>query len=161
MIASDNNRDFLCALPQGHPDSRPCSPSVEDLKAFNQGVIKDFRASDVDDPDRDGLILLTTVGARTRRPHTTPVAAYRDHDMVLVVASNLAAEKHPNWYFNLVANPLVKVETADETYEGVATPLVGDERDRAWSRLVTEGPHLVDHQASTDRTLPVVAITRA
>ncbi len=131
------------------------------MKAINCGVIKNFRASEVDDLDRDGLILLTTLGARSGRPHTTPVSVYPDNDRLLIVANNLAAEKHPNWYFNLVANPLVTVEASNETYQGVATPLVGDDRDRAWSKLVTEGPFLVEHQASTARTLPVVAITRA
>ena len=131
------------------------------MKAINSGVIKNFRASKVDDGDRDGLILLTTLGARTRRPHTTPVSVYPDHDRLLIVANNLAAKKDPNWYFNLVANPLVTVEAANETYEGVATPLVGEDRERAWSKLVAEAPFLVEHQASTARNLPVVAITRA
>lgn len=162
VIASHDGRDVVCDLPQGHPDCRPCRPSVEDLKAINRGVIKNFRAPEaVDGLDRESLILLTTLGARTGRPHTTPVACYPDHDRLLIVASNLAAEKHPNWYLNLVANPLVTVEAGKETYRGVATPLVGEDRDRAWSKLVTEGPHLADHQASTARTLPVVAITRA
>lgn len=110
--------------------------------------------------DRDGLMLLTTLGARTGRPHTAPVAFHPDHDRLLIVASNLAAEKHPDWYLNPVANPLVTVEAGKETYRGVATPLVGEDRDRAWSKCVTERQDLVDHQASTARTLAVVAITR-
>ena len=37
---------------------------MEDLKAINRGVIKNFRTSEVVEGfDRDGLILLTTVGA--------------------------------------------------------------------------------------------------
>ncbi len=109
----------------------------------------------------DELILLTTMGARTGRPYTTPVSIYPDHDRLLVVANNLAAHKHPDWYLNLVANPLVTVEASNETYTGVATPLVGEDRDLAWSKIVEEGPFLLEHQAATARTLPVVAITRA
>ena len=110
--------------------------------------------------DRDSLVLITTLGTRTGRPHTTPVACYPDHDRLLIVASNLAADRHPHWYLNLIANPMVTIETGTETYRGVATPLGGEDRDAAWSRLLAQGPHLVDHQASTARKLPVVAITR-
>ena len=72
----------------------------------------------------------------------------------------MAAEKHPAWYLNLVANPWVTVETGNETYEGVATTLVGADRAEAWKQLVTARPFLADHQASTGRTLPIVAITK-
>lgn len=162
VVASDNGREVFCDLPQGHPESRPCRPSVEDMKAINRGVIKDFRrAEGVEDTDRDGLILLTTLGARTGRPCTTPVGSYPDHDRLLIVASSLGAQKHPDWYFNLVANPLVMVEVSNESYQGVASSLVGEDRERAWSRLLTESPFLYDHQANTVRMLPVVAITRA
>ena len=161
VIANDNGRDVLCDLVEGHADSKPCIPSSDDMKALNSGVIADFRLRVGLADSGDRLILLTTLGARTGRPRTTPVESYRDGERMLVVASNLAAERHPDWYVNLVANPSVTVETRNETYQGVAAPLVREERDRVWTRLVLVAPFLADHQANTARTLPVVGITRA
>jgi len=54
---------------------------------------------------RDRLVLLTTVGARTGKWHTTPMMFHRDGERLLVIASNMGAVNHPDWYLNLVANP--------------------------------------------------------
>jgi len=60
-----------------------------------------------------------------------------------------------------VANPRVTVEVGDETYDAVATPTEGEERARVWTMLKEASPYFADHEAKTDRTIPVVALTRA
>jgi F420H(2)-dependent quinone reductase len=62
---------------------------------------------------------------------------------------------------NLVAEPKVTVELAEEFCEAVATPLAGTERDRVWAELKRLYPFFADHEAATTRTIPVVALTRA
>jgi deazaflavin-dependent oxidoreductase (nitroreductase family) len=133
-----------------------------DITDINRRVIEQFRAGgEIEGMHRDRIVLLTTAGARTGQRRTTPMMFHRDGGRVLVVASNVGAPKHPDWYRNLVADPRVIVEVGDETYPAVATTLQGAERARAWSMLKESYPFFADHEAGTERIIPVVALTRA
>ncbi|KOG15796.1 nitroreductase/quinone reductase family protein [Streptomyces viridochromogenes] len=129
---------------------------------FNQQVIEEFRAN----KGRVGgyfegarLLLLTTTGARTGRPHTTPVGYLPDGgDRVLVIASAAGAPKHPAWFHNLLANPQVTIESGAFTYEARAVALEGEERDRAFARAVEADPGWAAYQEKTERVIPVVAL---
>jgi deazaflavin-dependent oxidoreductase (nitroreductase family) len=122
-------------------------------------VIDEYRAGgSIEGFDREGLVLITTRGVKSGRPRTTPVAFYPDGDRLLIVANNLAAERNPDWYVNLTATPLVTIEAGDDTYEAVATTLLGEERERAWLQVQQMNPFIAEHQAATSRTLPIVAV---
>ncbi|MEU9055344.1 nitroreductase/quinone reductase family protein [Streptomyces sp. NPDC048384] len=129
---------------------------------FNQQVIDEFRAN----KGRVGgyfegarLILLTTTGARTGRPHTTPVGYLPDGaDRVLVIASAGGAPSHPAWFHNLLANSQVTVESGAFTYEAQAVVLDGEERDEAFARAVEADPGWAEYQEKTRRVIPVVAL---
>ncbi|MGW6959683.1 nitroreductase/quinone reductase family protein [Streptomyces chartreusis] len=129
---------------------------------FNQQVIEEFRAN----KGRVGgyfegarLLLLTTTGARTGRPHTTPVGYLPDSDdRVLIIASAAGAPRHPAWFRNLVANPRVTVESGAFTYEARAVVLEGEERDRIFARAVEADPGWAAYQEKTERVIPVIAL---
>jgi deazaflavin-dependent oxidoreductase (nitroreductase family) len=129
---------------------------------FNQQVIDEFRAHH----GKVGgyfegarLLLLTTTGARTKTPHTTPVGYYPDGgDRVIVIASAGGAPQHPDWYRNLVAHPRVRVESGVFTYDAQAVVLEGAERDRLFARAVEADQGWAEYQAKTDRVIPVVAL---
>jgi deazaflavin-dependent oxidoreductase (nitroreductase family) len=132
-----------------------------DVKEINRRVIEQFRlGGEIEGMHRDRLVLLTTVGVRTGQRRTTPMMFHREPGRLLVIASNVGAPKHPDWYHNLVADPQVTVEVGDETYQAVATTLVGAERERAWAVLKRNYPFFAEHERKTDRTIPVVALTR-
>jgi len=131
-----------------------------DIHETNRRVIGQFRAGgEIEGMHRDRLVLLTTVGARTRRPHTTPMMFHRDGDRILVIASNAGAPRDPDWYRNLLREPTVTVEVADETYQAVASVLTGAARERQWAMLTSAYPFLADHEVKAGRTIPVVALT--
>ncbi|MFD3412591.1 nitroreductase/quinone reductase family protein [Streptomyces cyaneofuscatus] len=130
--------------------------------AFQQSVIDEFRANagKVGGPFAGSdLLLLTTTGARTGRPHTTPLGHVRYGERVLVVGSNLGAPQHPDWYHNLLARPAVQVELGDQEFETVAVPAEGSTRDELFARVVAEAPGYAEYQAATDRVLPVVVLS--
>ena len=132
-----------------------------DIKETNKKVIEQFRAGgEIDGMRRDRLVLLTTVGAKSGQRRTTPMMFHRDGGRLLVIASNVGAPRHPDWYLNLVANPAVTVEVGDEIYEATAAPAAGAERERLWSMLKQGYPFFADHEASTDRIIPVVILSR-
>jgi deazaflavin-dependent oxidoreductase (nitroreductase family) len=132
---------------------------------FNGQIIEEFRANGgrVGGPFEGGrLLLLTTTGARSGAPHTTPLAYLPDGVVrVLVIASAGGAPRNPAWFHNLVANPRVTVESGAFTYEADAVVLEGDARDQAFARAVEADPGWGDYEAKSGRTLPVVALVPA
>jgi len=129
---------------------------------FNRQIIEEFRANDgrVGGPFEGArLLLLTTTGARSGVPHTTPVGYLPDGgERVLVIASAGGGPNHPDWFHNLVAHPRVQVEDGPFTYDAEAVVLEGDERDRAFARAVEADPGWAAYQAKTTRVIPVVAL---
>ncbi|MFB4309169.1 nitroreductase/quinone reductase family protein [Actinomadura sp. GTD37] len=129
---------------------------------FNTQVIEEFRANGgrVGGPFEGGrLLLLTTTGARSGAPHTTPLGYLPDGvGRVLVIASAGGSPKNPAWFHNLVARPRVTVESGDFTYEADAVVLAGAERDAAFARAVEAEPGWGEYEIRSGRTLPVVAL---
>ena len=134
-----------------------------DIREINRRVVDQFRAGEpVEGMQRDRLVLLTTTGRRSGEPRTTPMMFHRDGDRVLVIASNVGAAAHPDWYRNLAADPHVTVEIGDETYPALATTTEGTDRERVWAELKERYPFFADHEVkAAPRTIPVVALTRA
>jgi deazaflavin-dependent oxidoreductase (nitroreductase family) len=134
---------------------------MTDQKEYNRQLIEQFRAAQGGGQfDGRPLLLLTTIGARTRQRRTTPMMYIPDDDRLLVVASNAGAPAHPDWYHNLVAHPQVGVEVAKETYAATASVLEGAERERPWAMIVSQYPFFAEHQAKISRQIPVVALER-
>jgi deazaflavin-dependent oxidoreductase (nitroreductase family) len=134
-----------------------------DVREVNKRVVEQFRAGgDVDGMHRERLVLLTTTGRRTGAPRTTPMMFHRDGDTVLVIASNIGASRHPDWYLNLAADPQVTIEVGDESgapRRAVARTLEGAEREPVWEMLKANYPFFAEHERQTKRTIPVVALT--
>lgn len=132
--------------------------------SFNQWVIEEFRANGgkVGGPfEGSDLLLLTTTGAKSGQERTTPLGYVRHERGLLVVGSNLGGPRHPAWYHNLLATPLVRVETRTEEYEAVAVPAEGEDRDRLFSHVVQAEPGYGEYQENTDRILPLVVLERS
>jgi deazaflavin-dependent oxidoreductase (nitroreductase family) len=77
-----------------------------------------------------------------------------------VFASKAGADRHPDWYRNLVARPTVSVEVGTEAYTAIAAPVGPGERDRIYSEQARRYPNFAEYQAKTDRTIPVVELRR-
>ena len=131
---------------------------------WDRGIIEEFRANSGKVGGRfEGapMVLLTTTGAKSGEPSTTPLVCLPDGGRVLVFASKGGAPKHPGWYHNLVANPTVTVEIGTDKYEGTATVVTGDERARLYAQQVERFPAFGDYEKKTERLIPVVALTPA
>jgi deazaflavin-dependent oxidoreductase (nitroreductase family) len=131
---------------------------------YNAAIIEEFRANEGrvgGHWDGRDLLLLTTTGRKSGRPHTTPMVYTRDGDRLLVYASKGGAPKHPDWYLNLVADAHVTVEVGADRYDAIATPLEGEERDREYAAQAERVPTFAEYQQKTDRVIPVVALRRA
>lgn len=132
--------------------------------SFHQSVIEEFRANagKVGGPFEGAeLLLLTTTGSKSGTEHTVPLGLVRDGDLLLVIGSAGGAPRHPAWYHNLLAHPMVRVEVGTEVFGAVAVPAEGARRDRLFARAVDAAPGYAGYQAATSRLLPVVVLERS
>lgn len=135
--------------------------------AWNEKTIEEFHAKKGlgVGPWRDNVLLLTAKGAKSGNDITTPLVYRKDGDHYVVVASKGGAPRHPQWLYNLEANPIVEIEVAKdggtETFKAKAKPIMsGPERDRLFEHLIGVWPSFRDYQQRTERTIPVVVLER-
>ena len=136
---------------------------MSEIQNFNQKVIEEFRANNgVVGGQVAGipLLLLGTIGAKTGAARTNPLAYLEENDRLIVIASYGGAPKSPPWFHNLVANPEVSVEVRDEKFQATASVLDEPERTELYAKMAEAMPVFNEYQSNTDRTIPVVALTR-
>jgi deazaflavin-dependent oxidoreductase (nitroreductase family) len=105
-------------------------------------------------------LILTTRGRKSGavRDHAL---IYREHDgAYVIVASKGGAPAHPDWYLNLVAEPLVQVQVKGDRFTARARTAKGAERDELWPFMVQVWPDYAQYQKKTDREIPVVVLDR-
>ena len=105
------------------------------------------------------MLLLTTTGRRSGRPHTVPLLYLTDGDQVVVIASWGGRPHHPEWYLNLVTNPDVNVQIDGRRREMRARTAGPEERAAWWPRIVDAYDGYAEYQARTERVIPVVVLS--
>lgn len=138
-----------------------------DILETNKGVIAEFRANGgVCSGWLEGapVVLVTMTGAKSGRELCSPLVYSTDGDDLVIIASKAGAPTHPNWYFNLVANPDVTIEVGTDKYEATAQ-LVDDETER--KRLYDAQAALMDNfndyeksASAAGRTIPVFRVVK-
>ena len=107
------------------------------------------------------VVILTTLGARSGKLRKTPLMRVEHDGAYAVVASLGGAPKHPVWYFNIQANPLVELQDGPEVQEMKAREVTGEEKARWWERAVATWPDYASYQEKTDREIPVFVLEPA
>lgn len=107
------------------------------------------------------MLLLRTVGRRTKQPRTAALLYVRDGDNYGVIASKGGAPQSPGWFHNLKAQPDVEIQIGRERMPARARIADGEERERIWTRAdkVNEGQYTV-YQSRTSRKIPVIVLER-
>jgi deazaflavin-dependent oxidoreductase (nitroreductase family) len=105
------------------------------------------------------MLLLRTVGRRTRAPRTAALLYVRDGNAYVVIASKGGAPQHPGWFHNLSAEPNVEIQVGRERIAVRARVAAGEERSRLWARAddVNQGQYTI-YQSRTRRSIPVVVL---
>ena len=133
------------------------------MNDWNKAVIEEFRAN----AGKVGghfanqtLLLLHTTGAKSGQERINPVVCLRDDDRYVIFASKAGAPTNPDWYHNLVANPIVGVEVGSEHFSARATVAAEPERTNLFNRIATASPGFAEYQRNTTRIIPVVILKR-
>jgi len=106
------------------------------------------------------VIVLTTLGAKSGKLRKTALMRVEHDGVYAVVASLGGAPQHPQWYFNIVAQPLVELQDGAEKHDYRAREVFGDEKALWWERSVAAYPPYADYQTRTDRQIPVFVLER-
>jgi deazaflavin-dependent oxidoreductase (nitroreductase family) len=137
------------------------------MSDWNQAIIDEFRgnAGVVGGPfEGKTLLLLHHRGAKTGTERVNPLAYQRQDDRsVAIFASAGGAPKHPDWYYNLVANPDTKVEIGTESFDVRARVAEGEERARIYEQQKSDWPAFAEYEEKTAgiREIPVIVLERA
>ncbi|MGB3481444.1 MAG: nitroreductase family deazaflavin-dependent oxidoreductase [Mycobacterium sp.] len=135
----------------------------EQLDVMNSSVISEFRTSGGSAGgifEGKPLVLLHHIGAKSGVERIAPLVPLVDDGRVYVFASKGGADRNPDWYGNLVANPNVTVELGAEVYTATARPLEGDERDVIYAKQSALEPQFAEYQRNTERVIPVVELVK-
>lgn len=109
------------------------------------------------------VLELTTIGRRSGRRHTVLLTSPTSMaGAPVVVASRGGDDRHPAWFWNITAEPLVEVRTdggrARRMRARVATPA---ERGTLWPEIIAKHQRYAGYQGKTDRQIPLVILTPA
>jgi deazaflavin-dependent oxidoreductase (nitroreductase family) len=102
------------------------------------------------------VIIVTNVGNKTGAIRKTPLMRAVDGPNYILVASQGGAPKHPVWYFNLKANPSVKIQDGPHIYNMQVREITNSaEKIRLWDIAVDAYPPYQEYQDKTARVIPV------
>jgi len=104
------------------------------------------------------ILLLTTTGRRSGRPHTVPLLYLRRDDDYVVIASWGGRDQHPEWYRNLRADPDATVQVLGRRHQVVAETAPPEIRAELWPRVLDAYDGYQVYQSRTDREIPVVLL---
>ena len=101
------------------------------------------------------IIYLTTTGAKSGIPRSSPVLCIPDGENLILVGSNWGNLKNPNWAYNLRTNPRTQVRKGKMVKGFRARELQGDERAAYWQKAVKFYPPYVSYEQHASRSLPI------
>lgn len=105
-------------------------------------------------------LLLEHRGRKSGRLFTAPLLYLRRGEDLVIAASQGGLPSHPQWYFNLRAQPEARVHLKGHRDVPVtARTASGQEREQLWAELVALYADFAKYQAWTDREIPVVVLS--
>ena len=104
-------------------------------------------------------LLLSVTGRKSGLVRTTPLVYFEDGGNYVVVGSDGAARRDPQWWNNLQENPQATVRVGRDKFSVSARLATGDERARLWQIGIGILPAWAEYQTRTERILPLVVLT--
>jgi deazaflavin-dependent oxidoreductase (nitroreductase family) len=137
--------------------SNALSTNAEVISLFrqNHGLVP----SPIED-DPPPMIIMHTIGARSGKEHLVPLRAIPAGDDLIVFGSAHGKVTHPDWYYNLKANPDFEIEIGDEVWLVHAVEVTGAERDRLFAQHKARYPIFAEYEQRLARTIPVMRLER-
>ncbi|MEU6191868.1 nitroreductase family deazaflavin-dependent oxidoreductase [Nocardia sp. NPDC047038] len=103
-------------------------------------------------------LLLEHRGRRSGKLFTVPLLYLVDGADLVVVASQGGLPNHPQWYFNLLAHPVTRVQVGAEHRRVRARVASREEKNRLWPLLVALYADFDTYRSWTEREIPVLIL---
>jgi deazaflavin-dependent oxidoreductase (nitroreductase family) len=103
----------------------------------------------------DPIVVITSVGAKSGKLRKNPVMRVERDGKYVAVGSDGGGPRHPVWYYNFLAHPVVDLQDGPVKKSYRARLLEGDERAEWWQYAVETWPTYGEYQKKTDRQIPV------
>jgi deazaflavin-dependent oxidoreductase (nitroreductase family) len=107
------------------------------------------------------IVIMTVRGARSGIERTVPLLYFNDGDDVILIASSYGRPKFPSWYYNIKANPDVRLEVRGRSAPYHAVEVEGPERDRLFelAKNVYPGFNAYEQRTAGIRRIPVMRLS--
>jgi deazaflavin-dependent oxidoreductase (nitroreductase family) len=105
-----------------------------------------------------GFLLLTTIGRKSGRPRTVPLAFLRDGSAYVIIASNAGFPQNPAWFLNLKSHPEETIQVKRQHIRVKAETANPEKRQELWAHLMEVAPGYGRYQKRTTREIPLVIL---
>jgi deazaflavin-dependent oxidoreductase (nitroreductase family) len=109
------------------------------------------------------VVVVAVRGARSGVERKVPLLYFSDDGDVILIASSYGKAKFPAWYYNIKANPEVRLESMGRSGSYVAREVEGADRDRLFelAKLVYSGYSQYEQRTAGIRRIPVMRLSPA
>jgi deazaflavin-dependent oxidoreductase (nitroreductase family) len=104
------------------------------------------------------VLLLETRGRRSGEIRRATLQYLDDGASRVVIASRAGDTRHPDWWLNLVADPVATIRVGSRTNRVRAREALEAERDRLWRRFAEIHPAYDEYERTAERRIPVVVL---
>ena len=101
------------------------------------------------------VIVVTNRGAASGKLRKTPLMRVEHDGIYVLVASQGGRPEHPQWYWNLRADPNIELQDGATKRDMQVREVTGEEKRLWWDRAVAVFPPYAEYQERTDREIPV------
>ncbi len=102
------------------------------------------------------IMIMHTVGRKTGKKYSTPIAYFKTDKGYFVIASNWGQERNASWYYSIKQQPDLTVEVNGLTIPVHANEVEGSEYERLWDIAVSHHPDYLHYKEMTSRHIPII-----
>jgi len=129
---------------------------------MNDQIIEEFRANGGKVGgffEGKPILLLHNTGAKSGAQRINPLVHATDGHNYVIAASKGGADSHPDWYYNVKANPEVLVEVGEARISATAHIVPdGERRNELYLKLENILSNFTEYKVKTDRVIPVIVL---
>jgi deazaflavin-dependent oxidoreductase (nitroreductase family) len=104
-------------------------------------------------------INLTVPGRKSGVKRTTPLLCVPQDGGWLIAGSYFGDKRMPVWVLNLRACDTAEIVYRRKTIQVTWREITGEERDKAWQRMLAVWPNFAVYEQRTERMIPVFFLT--
>jgi len=107
------------------------------------------------------IMVVQTKGAKTQKIRNIPLIYVHENGLPILIASLGGMPKNPSWYYNVKANPALKISTIHDSKNYIAEEVSKEKKEDLWPLICSFYPDYETYQNNTSREIPVFLCRQA